>query len=261
MIFLYRTNRESVRLRSGLSRCFSNHLTLTTSDERASKMGRRKQPRISPTHKVCSTCKVDKLASEFSPFPRSPDGLRYLCRECVRAYKRGEYVPHPIEREVQSSHKHCAKCGETKPRAAFSPNRLRRDGLGLSSYCKSCINAKTRENYRLDPAKHIARSDVWRRANQPRVTRRRVGERVRLLYGLTPEAFAQLRAAQNDRCGICNGPFEKWPNVDHDHVTGAMRALLCRNCNLGLGHFKDRPDLLELAAAYLETHVAKRESA
>lgn len=39
--------------------------------------------------------------------------------------------------------------------------------------------------------------------------------------------------------------------VDHDHVTGAVRALLCHNCNFMLGHAKDRPDLLMVAAAYL----------
>jgi dihydroorotase-like cyclic amidohydrolase len=40
--------------------------------------------------------------------------------------------------------------------------------------------------------------------------------------------------------------------VDHDHKTGKVRALLCRNCNTGLGNFQDSPELLKTAIQYLE---------
>lgn len=40
-------------------------------------------------------------------------------------------------------------------------------------------------------------------------------------------------------------------HVDHSHTSGKIRGLLCSNCNLGLGHFKDSIPALERAIAYL----------
>jgi hypothetical protein len=47
-------------------------------------------------------------------------------------------------------------------------------------------------------------------------------------------------------------------HVDHCHISGKVRGVLCQNCNLGLGHFHDTPEKLERAAAYLRLHASEK---
>ena len=70
-------------------------------------------------------------------------------------------------------------------------------------------------------------------------------------YGWTPEAVAEAKVKQDNRCAICNEVFTSTPNSDHDHETGKPRELLCGNHNRMLGLAKDNPVVLEAAASYL----------
>lgn len=77
-------------------------------------------------------------------------------------------------------------------------------------------------------------------------------------FGLTKEQYLQLVEKQKGLCAICQRPETATKNgklkclaVDHDHVTGQVRGLLCQDCNQGLGHFHDDETLLAEAAAYL----------
>jgi hypothetical protein len=84
----------------------------------------------------------------------------------------------------------------------------------------------------------------------------------RLRYGLEPGQYDAMRAAQDDRCAICQRPETrlasngkpKLLSVDHCHASGRVRELLCVGCNVGLGGFEDDVDLLRAAIAYLERH-------
>lgn len=72
----------------------------------------------------------------------------------------------------------------------------------------------------------------------------------RRLYGLTQEQVDTMLAEQGGVCAICKGVSNQMC-VDHDHVTRRVRGVLCRNCNLALGHIKDRPAVAEAMALYL----------
>ena len=57
---------------------------------------------------------------------------------------------------------------------------------------------------------------------------------------------------QGGVCAICRAAPAA--HVDHDHSTGAVRALLCFNCNGGLGQFRDDPAVLQAAVFYVQHH-------
>lgn len=72
-------------------------------------------------------------------------------------------------------------------------------------------------------------------------------------YGISVEEYGHMYLRQRGQCAICKiRPHRADPlAVDHDHATGAVRGLLCRTCNIGLGCFKDNLASLGRAVAYL----------
>ncbi|WP_371929941.1 endonuclease domain-containing protein [Bradyrhizobium sp. CCGUVB1N3] len=68
-------------------------------------------------------------------------------------------------------------------------------------------------------------------------------------YGLRPDQYDAMAKAQSYLCAICNKSLKLY--VDHHKASGVVRGLLCRDCNLGLGYFKESPDALSCAAKYL----------
>lgn len=73
------------------------------------------------------------------------------------------------------------------------------------------------------------------------------------LYGISLPEYDILLIAQSGRCSICKEAVaeDDYLNVDHDHETGEVRGLLCSPCNRGLGFFRDDPERLAEASAYV----------
>lgn len=68
-------------------------------------------------------------------------------------------------------------------------------------------------------------------------------------HPITRDEFLSIEEAQKRRCKICNE--EAFLCVDHCHTGGHVRGLLCRQCNSGLGMFKDSVENLSAAIRYL----------
>jgi hypothetical protein len=129
-----------------------------------------------------------------------------------------------------------------------------------------------KERYATDPEyrkRKLVINRKWAKANRPKINARRRlrpatkpkspelkrRERLRCLYGLSPEDVDAMSARQNGLCAICRRRPRKPRNVlfvDHSHLTHMLRSLLCLGCNSGLGNFGDDPALLRAAADYAE---------
>jgi len=80
---------------------------------------------------------------------------------------------------------------------------------------------------------------------------------LRLRYNTTPEEVHQIFQNQHGLCAICGIEIVEQSrscHVDHNHLTGKVRGLLCENCNHGLGQFKENPKILKSAIEYVGKH-------
>jgi hypothetical protein len=177
--------------------------------------------------KKCPQCKEFRPQSEFSRDRARPDGLAFYCKGCfsrqaAAAYRRKRARAGKTVRDrvvVPDGFKACSLCQQVKSLDEFHVARAQ--AKGRNCYCKPCRS-------QLDRAKRFMRE-----------------------YGLTEQALVELIESQGGVCAICR--YRPAEHVDHDHLTGEVRGVLCFPCNAALGHFKDRIDLLMRAANYLET--------
>jgi hypothetical protein len=93
----------------------------------------------------------------------------------------------------------------------------------------------------------------WQKNNRDklRVTSRRY--RLKKNFGLTEDQYNQLLEKQSGKCAICkvSNNSQKYFPVDHDHITGKVRGLLCISCNMALGKFRDSKEIVKAALDYL----------
>lgn len=127
-----------------------------------------------------------------------------------------------------AGNKRCATCKQWKPTAEFRP--VERTADGLDSRCIGCAHNLS----------------------------------IRKLYGINAAQYAALLDAQEGGCAICGGKNEsgRAMAVDHDHACcpgnracgRCVRGLLCSNCNMAIGLFKEDPERMTAAIAYIRRY-------
>ena len=169
--------------------------------------------------KVCSTCKVPKELDAFAPTKQKLRfGVRSVCRDCERDYKREWVKKDPIRKLKQVA--------EWK--------------------------ASNREKVR---AWNRAYSKRMRKERPEQLALYELRARLKREYGVTIEWRNSKREAQNNICAICGGPPGTLGlAIDHNHNTGKVRDLLCCQCNTGLHKMERDIEWIRKAAAYLARH-------
>ena len=228
--------------------------------------------------KKCSKCQKVKPISEYAK--RENGVFRNECRLCRNAYSRKQYALTKggrleARRESREADpKRCIKCGEEKPLSEFGfHNREKGQHRNMCKLChaewtrkynKTPRGKEVREDWqeknveKIAAYKELYRNDpVKRKASKAYHRKRRLMQE----FGITPKEYDGLLKDQGGKCAICGAIDSDSTGrrlaVDHDHVTGKVRGLLCHNCNVGIGNFKDDPNLLRKAIKYLEADVSK----
>jgi hypothetical protein len=135
---------------------------------------------------------------------------------------------------------------------------------GYRNECKPCF--KTIAKARYDSATAVERAKQWRLDNRERhlayqAEYRSRPERKRAMrdlyyrrtFGISADDVDAMLEAQGGGCAICGERPARLASlhVDHCHVTGRIRGLLCLNCNQGIGKLGEDPERLRRAAEYL----------
>jgi len=144
-----------------------------------------------------------------------------------------------LSREVERK---CRICQVTKPVTEFPRN------IGSRRYrrCRFCESVARIERYRASSPERKAEDISTFRLQR---------------YGLTIDSYHAMAECQDFLCAICQEePIRKQMlasedgfAIDHSHITGKVRGLLCDGCNKGIGFLGDNPQVVYAAARYLES--------
>lgn len=151
-------------------------------------------------------------------------------------------------RLIFKTEKTCKKCKTIKSMEMFSLKKTSKDGR--QSHCRKCRSQamkatnrcpKERAAYGKKYYNNLTAEEKKKRAHKMRASR----------HGLTAAQLDLMFKESNNRCAICKS--EKELNIDHCHSTGAVRGLLCRECNLGIGNLNDSPTIMAKAIEYVKS--------
>lgn len=144
---------------------------------------------------------------------------------------------------VNETTKECRKCFIVKPLDEFHNDKTNSAGHYKSYYCKSCANESSRSLHKF----RMQNDEVYRlySRNKHKIQ----------AWGMTLEEY-ESKWKEQESCAICKIKLVgmQQTHLDHNHQNGKIREFLCTNCNRGLGHFQDNPEILGRAITYLSKH-------
>lgn len=207
---------------------------------------------------ACEQCGRELIQSDSPSRPKT----RFCSKECnwaarnaVRAEARrlkrvgricqvcNNEIPDTVAAKATMCSRECRLKVQGK-RAAARKKAARQAAIPPCRFCGGTIPAGSHA------ATRYCSKECHRKALLPGAV---ISERKRK-YGVTPERFAEMLAEQGGACAICRstvpGGSGSW-HVDHCHDSNAVRGLLCHDCNLALGNFKDNAEVMQTAIEYL----------
>ncbi len=188
----------------------------------------------------------------------------WQCAACLRLLPVAQFRPSNTH---TLGHSHwCLECWPAGRHKSDGKHTLVRPAAGVRTAkpCVVCRRFQLLEDFPLDKGGYDKRSSWCKACQRARALKQRTekplhtwSSKLKSDWGLTGDDYTKWLAEQDGKCAICRAPSElqsKRLAVDHDHVTGQLRGLLCINCNQLLGKAHDDVTILKAAIAYLEFH-------
>lgn len=207
--------------------------------------------------RVCTKCGEWKPLAAFYQSRR--DGVLARCRKCQYKYcqewreknpekakasrerRKLRHGPLPIKPlRTTADGKLCSICGERKPPRQFTTDRNNPDGR--SNRCRDCARTHHRS---------------WRAINASELKKKHSRLYRYKTWGIGPEEFMAMLVAQDYKCPVCAEELSldagrgKNACIDHDHVSGQIRGILCSSCNRAIGLLKESILILGNAVEYM----------
>lgn len=137
--------------------------------------------------------------------------------------------------------KACTMCHKEKPLTEYRSRGGSQKHL-LKSKCNECLYKEHKRWTEENPEKVREY-----RAKDPYTFKKRCAR-----HGITPEEFWAIYEEQDGTCPVCDKAIDaEGSAIDHNHETGDVRGILCKNCNRALGLLGDNPETMARAQAYL----------
>jgi hypothetical protein len=177
-------------------------------------------------YKKCTNCNQELTLLMFNKHKMGRFKLDSTCKNCKQHSKDAS---KPYLRK-------CTECGLEATTTDMLPyfKKGKSFKYGRRPICKVCL--KSRE------AKTRYKGMLERRCKK---------------FGISVVEYTNMVSTQNNSCAICKKHKDDFSgrgnafHIDHCHISGRVRGLLCSNCNTGLGQFKDNIKFMENAIQYL----------
>jgi hypothetical protein len=155
---------------------------------------------------------------------------------------------------LEYTHKFCKRCESVKAIQLFRARKSQTlRGWSWDTYCIDCRRAESRDYGRSNKRRRNLRLQAWRKKNAQAAKARDRRARLKAKYGVSESQVDAMRTAQHGACAICEKATTRLM-VDHDHVTGKVRALLCQTCNTFLGWYEKKAGHILRFQRYLDLY-------
>jgi hypothetical protein len=202
----------------------------------------------------CIECNEIKQLSRLH-FPMINGKYGKICKSC--SWKLSKIAENAYKHKQSKKTRECIKCLKTQTLAKFRNNARTCNKCYLKTkakkiekicgLCQSLTDIITIAGAKFVPSALCAPCY----ALYKKVSPRRLAK-----YNLTLAEFLAIESLQQNVCAICHSEqLDKRLSIDHDHVTGKVRGLLCSECNINLGFIERcmKSNLLENSINYLNS--------